>query len=186
MTARRIWTTAAAATARAFALLLILYELVNYSCHDSSKNHCNQNRTAYCVHNYPPNCLCKISDDICFLLCVCAYLNVLFKLCAFLIRSNEHIVLGVTKASTVKMTQKLIDEGYIIKEPYREITLTSEGIKAANELYTPSVILQDFLENRVGVERKNAENDSVAIVSQISDDALDKLVSFALQSTTNG
>ena len=92
-------------------------------------------------------------------------------------------VLGVTKASTVKMTQKLIDEGYIIKEPYREITLTSEGIKAANELYTPSVILQDFLENRVGVERKN---DSVAIVSQISDDALDKLVSFALQSTTNG
>ena len=93
-------------------------------------------------------------------------------------------VLGVTKASTVKMTQKLIDEGYIIKEPYREITLTSEGIKAANELYTPSVILQDFLENRVGVERKNAENDSVAIVSQISDDALDKLVSFALQSTT--
>ena len=46
-------------------------------------------------------------------------------------------VLGVTKASTVKMTQKLIDEGYIIKEPYREITLTSEGIKAANELYTP-------------------------------------------------
>lgn len=95
-------------------------------------------------------------------------------------------VLGVTKASTVKMTQKLIDEGYIIKEPYREITLTSEGIKAANELYTPSVILQDFLENRVGVERKNAENDSVAIVSQISDDALDKLVSFALQSTTNG
>ena len=80
-------------------------------------------------------------------------------------------VLGVTKASTVKMTQKLIDEGYIIKEPYREITLTSEGIKAANELYTPSVILQDFLENRVGVERKNAENDSVAIVSEISDDA---------------
>ena len=66
-------------------------------------------------------------------------------------------VLGVTKASTVKMTQKLIDEGYIIKEPYREITLTSEGIKAANELYTPSVILQDFLENRVGVERKNAD-----------------------------
>ena len=65
-------------------------------------------------------------------------------------------------------------------------SLTSEGIKAANELYTPSVILQDFLENRVGVERKNAENDSVAIVSQISDDALDKLVSFALQSTTNG
>ena len=37
-------------------------------------------------------------------------------------------VLGVTKASTVKMTQKLIDEGYIIKEPYREITLSEVSL----------------------------------------------------------
>lgn len=66
-------------------------------------------------------------------------------------------VLGVTKASTVKMTQKLIDEGYIIKEPYREITLTSEGIKAANELYTPSVILQDFLETVWALREKCRE-----------------------------
>jgi len=35
--------------------------------------------------------------------------------------------LNVSKASTVKMTQKLIEEQYIIKEPYREIRLTQKA-----------------------------------------------------------
>ena len=61
-------------------------------------------------------------------------------------------IVGVSKASTVKMTQKLTEEGYIVKEPYMEISITQKGIKAANELYTPSVILCDFLAESVGVD----------------------------------
>lgn len=93
--------------------------------------------------------------------------------------------LGVSKASTVKMTQRLIEEKYIIKEPYREIRLTPEGIRAANELFTPTVILQDFLQNSVGVSEKNAREDSVTIVSQISDEALEKLVQYSLAISEN-
>ena len=89
-------------------------------------------------------------------------------------------LLGVSKASTVKMTQKLIDEGYIKKEPYREIELTPKGIQAANELYTSSVILRDFLERKVKISSRNAENDSVSIISQISGEAVEKLVGFIL------
>lgn len=89
-------------------------------------------------------------------------------------------LLGVTKASTVKMTQKLTDDGYIKKEPYREIELTPEGIKAANELYTPSVILRDFLEKKVNIDPKDAEKDSVAIVSQLSDESMEKLIKYIL------
>lgn len=92
-------------------------------------------------------------------------------------------LLGVTKASTVKMTQKLIDEGYIKKEPYREIVITSEGIKAANELYTPSVILKDFLEKKVNISSENSESDSVAIISQISEEAVEKLTQYILENT---
>lgn len=88
--------------------------------------------------------------------------------------------LGVSKASTVKMTQKLIDDGYIQKEPYREIELTPKGIKAANDLYTSSVILRDFLEKHVKISCENAEDDSVSIISQISDEAVQKLVGFIL------
>ena len=64
------------------------------------------------------------------------------------IRSAEVAkIVGVSKPSTVRMTQKLIDDGYIIKEPYREIALTEKGVRAANELYTPCVIMHDFLKN---------------------------------------
>ena len=42
-------------------------------------------------------------------------------------------IVGVSKASTVKMTQKLTEEGYIVKEPYMEISITQKGIKAAKK-----------------------------------------------------
>jgi DtxR family Mn-dependent transcriptional regulator len=88
--------------------------------------------------------------------------------------------LGVTKASAVKMTQRLTEDGYIIKEPYREITLTPTGIKAANELYTSHVIVQNFLQTMVGISETNAADDSVTIVSQMSDEGLEKLVRYGL------
>lgn len=89
-------------------------------------------------------------------------------------------ILGVTKASTVKMTAKLIEEGYIIKEPYREIRLTPEGVKAANELFTPCVILQDFLAKVIGMDENSAKEDSITMVTQISDSGLEKLIQYAL------
>ena len=90
-------------------------------------------------------------------------------------------IVGVSKASTVKMTQKLTEEGYIVKEPYMEISITQKGIKAANELYTPSVILCDFLAESVGVDESTADADAVAIVSHLSEGTVEKLVKFALE-----
>lgn len=90
-------------------------------------------------------------------------------------------IVGVSKASTVKMTQKLTEEGYIVKEPYMEISITQKGIKAANELYTPSVILCDFLSESVGVDESTADADAVAMVSHLSEGTVEKLVKFALE-----
>ena len=90
-------------------------------------------------------------------------------------------IVGVSKASTVKMTQKLTEEGYIVKEPYMEISITQKGIKAANELYTPSVILCDFLAESVGVDESTADADAVAMVSHLSEGTVEKLVKFALE-----
>ena len=88
-------------------------------------------------------------------------------------------LLGVSKASTVKMTQRLIEDGYIIKEPYREIRLTEQGRQEADRLFRPSVVLQDFLENRVGVEKSKAREDSIIMVAELSAESLEKLVTFA-------
>ena len=90
-------------------------------------------------------------------------------------------LLGVSKASTVKMTQRLIEDGYIIKEPYREIRLTELGRQEADRLFRPSVVLQDFLENRVGVEKSKAREDSIIMAAELSAESLEKLVIFAEQ-----
>lgn len=89
-------------------------------------------------------------------------------------------LVGVTKPSTVKMMQRLIEDKYITKEAYGGITLTEKGIREANELYTPSVIIQHFLQSEVGVSEQLAKDDSVTIVSQLSDETLEKLVRYVL------
>lgn len=96
-------------------------------------------------------------------------------------------LVGVSKPSTVKAVQRLTEQGYIVKEPYREIALTEKGVREANELYTPGVILYDFFRNTVGVSEENADADSVAAVSQLSSEALEKFVQYLLRtkSVTN-
>lgn len=89
-------------------------------------------------------------------------------------------IVGVSKASTVKMTQRLCDDGYIMKEPYGRIELTETGIREANALFTKCIIICDFLNNMVGVEQQKANSDSVTIVSQISEETTEKLVQFIL------
>ena len=101
------------------------------------------------------------------------------------IKSSEvSKMLGVTKASMVKMSEKLAEEGYIIKEPYREIKLTQKGIQAANELFTPALILQNFLENNLTLDKKSAKEYSISMVTALSEECVEKLVDFAI-STKN-
>ncbi|HOF69356.1 MAG TPA: hypothetical protein PLF24_07820, partial [Ruminococcus sp.] len=52
----------------------------------------------------------------------------------------------------------------------------------ANELYTPMVIVCDFLKNAVGTSDENTDKDAIIMVSQLSDETLDKFVDFAIKS----
>ena len=88
--------------------------------------------------------------------------------------------LGVAKASTVRMTDKLIDEGYISKEPYRLIGLTKKGISEANKMFTASVILQDFFTSKVCLEHEKAASAGMILSAELDEDTLDKIVSFVL------
>lgn len=99
--------------------------------------------------------------------------------------SDVSRLVGVSKASTVKMTQRLSGEGYILKEPYGKISLTESGIKAASSLFTSSVILRDFLHKQVGIDQQEADQDAVKIVAQVSEKSVEKLVKFALGDAVN-
>ena len=100
------------------------------------------------------------------------------------VRSTEvSKVVGVSKASTVKMARRLAEEGYIEKAPYGAIFLTEQGIRAANSLYTDWLIVRDFLIKKVGLCESSADGDSVTIVSHMSQEAVEKLVGYALGRT---
>ena len=88
--------------------------------------------------------------------------------------------LHVAKASTVKMEKKLTDEGLIIKEPYRPITLTKKGISEANMLFTTSVILQDFFQSRVGLNAEKAGEAAMILCAELDEQTLDKIAEFVL------
>ncbi len=99
--------------------------------------------------------------------------------------SDVSRLVGVTKASTVKMTQRLSDDGYIRKEPYGKISLTEAGIKEASTLFTSSLVICDFLKQKVGIPEQEADSDAVKIVAQVSEKTVAQLVKFALGDAVN-
>jgi DtxR family Mn-dependent transcriptional regulator len=87
---------------------------------------------------------------------------------------------GVSKASTVKMMQRLCDDGYIIKEPYSSLKLTELGMKETSIFFTRCMVIRDFLNKSVGIDEKKADFDAVTMVSQISEETAEKFVQFIL------
>ena len=64
-------------------------------------------------------------------------------------------IVGVSKASTAIMTEKLAESGFIEKEHYGRIELTESGIKAANPIFTNCIIIRDFLKKHPRSGRKH-------------------------------
>ena len=88
--------------------------------------------------------------------------------------------LGVAKASTVRMMDKLIEEGYISKEPYKLIGLTKKGISEASKMFTTSVILQDFFTSKGCLSHDKAASAGMILSAELDEETLDKIVSFVL------
>ena len=88
--------------------------------------------------------------------------------------------LSVAKASTVRMMDKLIEEGYISKEPYKLIGLTKKGISEASKMFTTSVILQDFFTSKGCLSHDKAASAGMILSAELDEETLDKIVSFVL------
>ena len=89
-------------------------------------------------------------------------------------------IVGVSKASTAIMTEKLVESGFIEKEHYGRIALTESGIKAASPIFTNCVIIRDFLENTLGLDEKTADEDAVQISVHASEKAVNRLSEYIL------
>ena len=97
------------------------------------------------------------------------------------VKSSEVAKLvGVSKASTAIMTERLVESGFIEKEPYGKIKLTESGIKAASPIFTNCVIIRDFLENALGLDEKTADEDAVQISVHASEKTVSRLSEYIL------
>ncbi len=89
-------------------------------------------------------------------------------------------LVGVTKASTAIMTERLSESGFIEKEHYGRIELTESGIKAATPIFTNCVIIRDFLESTLGLDKSTADEDAVQISVHASEKTLTLLSEYIL------
>jgi DtxR family manganese transport transcriptional regulator len=85
--------------------------------------------------------------------------------------------LDIAQATTNKTIQRLQNQGFVKKEPYRSIFLTLKGQQVASISKKRHLIVLTFLRN-LGLDIKTAEADAEGIEHHVSDKTLKKMEQF--------
>ena len=85
--------------------------------------------------------------------------------------------LGIAQATANKTIQRLQQQGYINREPYRSIFLTVKGQKIASRSKKRHNIVFKFL-IKLGIDRKTASADAEGIEHHVSEKTLKKMEKF--------
>ena len=86
--------------------------------------------------------------------------------------------MSVSKPSVNKAIKILKQQGYVFHEHYGAITLTDEGMKAANVVMSKHIILKQLLHELIGVDEEVAEQEACKIEHIISADTLEKISDY--------
>ncbi|WP_079524996.1 MULTISPECIES: transcriptional regulator MntR [Halobacillus] len=89
--------------------------------------------------------------------------------------SNIAEILGVQPSSVTKMVQKLDQEGYLIYEKYRGITLTPFGKKMGKHLLYRHELLESLF-RIIGVEEENIYEEVEGIEHHLSSKTLGRII----------
>ena len=85
--------------------------------------------------------------------------------------------LGIAQATANKTIQRLQNQGYVKKEPYRSIFLTVKGQELASVSKKRHIIVLTFLK-KLGIDNKTAEADAEGIEHHVSQKTLKKMELF--------
>ena len=85
--------------------------------------------------------------------------------------------LGIAQATANKTIQRLQQQGYVKREPYRSIFLTVKGQKIASKSKKRHNIVLKFLLN-LGLDGKTASEDAEGIEHHVSEKTLKKMEKF--------
>jgi DtxR family manganese transport transcriptional regulator len=85
--------------------------------------------------------------------------------------------LDIAQATANKTIQRLQNQGFVKKEPYRSIFLTLKGQEVASVSKNRHIIVLTFLKN-LGLDARTAEADAEGIEHHVSDKTLKKMEQF--------
>ena len=85
--------------------------------------------------------------------------------------------LDIAQATANKTIQRLQNQGFVNKEPYRSIFLTLKGQEVASVSKKRHIIVLTFLKN-LGLDARTAEADAEGIEHHVSDKTLKKMEQF--------
>ena len=85
--------------------------------------------------------------------------------------------LSIAQATANKTIKRLVEQGYIKKEPYRSIFLTLKGQIIASNSKKRHKIVYEFLKN-LGLDENTASADSEGIEHHVSNKTLIKMEKF--------
>lgn len=86
--------------------------------------------------------------------------------------------LEVSKPSVTKATNYLKNQGYVSKEVYGTISLTSLGLKYAENIYRKHTLISAFLEDSLGLTNTEASDNACRMEHIISDQMLLKIQTY--------
>ena len=85
--------------------------------------------------------------------------------------------LDIAQATANKTIQRLQNQGFVKKEPYRSIFLTLKGQEIASIAKKKHIIVLTFLK-KLGIDPQTAEADAEGIEHHVSDKTLKKMEQF--------
>ena len=85
--------------------------------------------------------------------------------------------LGVSKPAVTNALSELAEKGLLIKQPYGDISLTEQGKKEAERVYSKHRLLHDFL-LRLGVSEQTAGIDCCKIEHVLSEETVECIKKF--------
>ena len=85
--------------------------------------------------------------------------------------------LDIAQATANKTIQRLQNQGFVKKEPYRSIFLTLKGQEVASVSKKRHIIVLTFLKN-LGLDARTAEADAEGIEHHVSNKTLKKMEKF--------
>ena len=85
--------------------------------------------------------------------------------------------LDIAQATANKTIQRMQNQGFVKKEPYRSIFLTLKGQELASISKKRHIIVLTFLK-KLGIDPKTAEADAEGIEHHVSDKTLKKMEQF--------